>query len=154
MANALNALKLELQKFVQNFTNILKLIVSNTDVLREEVDFGRYVLHEVCLKGAPLEVVKECIKGNRGALQERSITRWYPLHFACDNGTSESTIRILVKEYPAAAHEKDAIGLYPLHYACEFKLNFAVVELLMNVYHILIQKNIYYIMHVDSVTVK
>jgi hypothetical protein len=82
MANTFNALKLELQKFAPNYTNVLKLIVSNPDVLREEGDFGRYVLHEVCLKGAPLEVLKECIKGNRGALQERSITRWYPLHFA------------------------------------------------------------------------
>jgi hypothetical protein len=115
MANALNALQLELQKFVPNYNKVLELIVSNPDVLREEGDFGRYVLHDVCSKGAPLEVVKECIKGNRDALQERSITRWYPLHFAWYNGTSESTIRTLVKEYPAATHEKDAIGLYPLH---------------------------------------
>jgi ankyrin repeat protein len=145
MTNAFNALQLELQQFVPNYKKVLELIVSNPDVLREEGDFGRYVLHDVCSKGAPLEVVKECIKGNRYALQERSITRWYPLHFACYNGTSESTIRTLVKEFPAATHEKDAIGLYPLHYACECKLNFAVVQLLLNAYPAALQYK-----HIDS----
>jgi ankyrin repeat protein len=145
MSNAFNAVELELEKFVPNYTNVLRIIISNPDVLREEVYLGRNVLHKVCLKGAPLEVVNECIKGNRGALQQRCPIRWYPLHCACYNGRSESNIRTLVKEYPAAAREKDAIGLYPLHYVLECKLNFALVELLLNVYPAVLQYK-----HIDS----
>jgi ankyrin repeat protein len=134
MVDQFNALKLELEQFVPNYKNVLRIIVRSPDVLRKEGDLGRYVLHEVCWKGAPLEVVRECIKGNRQALQERSVTGWYPLHFACHNGTSESIIRLLIKEYAAAVHGKDAIGLYPLHYVCESRLKVGVVELLLNEY--------------------
>jgi ankyrin repeat protein len=139
MADQFKALISEIEKLSPNFNKVLIIIRRSPEVLEVKNGLGRYVLHEVCLKGAPLKVVSECIKGNRGSVQQSSRSGWYPLHFACFNGISESTIRLLVKQYPAAVREKDLFELYALHYACECKLNFAVVALLLNEFPAVLQ---------------
>jgi ankyrin repeat protein len=49
------------------------------------------------------------------------------------------------KRISSSCTRKDAIGLYPLHYICKCKLNFEVVELLLNVYPAALQYK-----HIDS----
>jgi uncharacterized protein len=138
---AFDQLKSELENEITDYEKVRQIISANNDLLKKPIgNDGEYVLHFVCWKNAPSNIVIEFINGNTLAVQQLDNDGWYPLHYACRFIQSELVIQLLVKEYPLAVQQKTNYGYYPLHLACMNNQSESVIRLLIKEYPLAVQQ--------------
>uniref|UniRef100_A0A7R9WB32 Uncharacterized protein n=1 Tax=Pseudictyota dubia TaxID=2749911 RepID=A0A7R9WB32_9STRA len=89
----------------------------------EEYDscLGSDFLHALCLRGAPVDVVRTLVQLCPGMVSERDSLGRTPLHIAVENGDGDnslSVVRFLLSQYPKAVETRDKNGMTPLMRAC------------------------------------
>lgn len=96
---------------------------------------GNLLLHHVCKKNAPADVVEYVLKANKKAVSTAGENGFLPLHFACAAGAPISVIEILVDAYPGAVKVREnKKSRLPLHLATrgDGKASAEVIALLMS----------------------
>ncbi len=98
---------------------------------------GDLLLHYVCKKNAPFDVVEYVLKANEIAASTPGESGFLPLHYACASGAPIAVIEALVDAYPRAVkvREKKKSRL-PLHLATrgDGDATAEVIALLMSYY--------------------
>ena len=81
---------------------------------------GNFLLHEVCKKNPPMDIVEALIESNEEAVTTKGHSGYLPFHYACAHGASIELIRLLLSLHPEAIKAvDDEEGILPLHLACK-----------------------------------
>lgn len=81
---------------------------------------GNLLLHEVCKKNPPMDIVEALIESNEEAVTTKGHSGYLPFHYACAHGASIDLIRLLLSLHPEAIKTvDDEEGILPLHLACK-----------------------------------
>lgn len=81
---------------------------------------GNFLLHEVCKKNPPIDLVEALLESNQEAVTAKGHSGYLPFHYACAHGASIDVIKLLLSLHPEAIKvADDEEGILPLHLACK-----------------------------------
>ena len=93
---------------------------------------GNLVLHEVCKRKPPSEIVNILLGVYPSAAFTKGEWGYLPLHYACEWGASAKVIKTLLMVHPGAMSVKeDYNSMLPIHLACQKAASKGVLEVLV-----------------------
>jgi len=103
--------------YLQEWTDVISVCISNPYEAKATDRTGDLPLHEACLHGAPIDVIKCLLSAYPYGVREKGFCDRLPLHYAVYNKPSLDTIHLLLRKFPEAISTADVDGYLPIHLA-------------------------------------